>query len=164
MTNYFDHLDIFPMVMNGEIFSLSFSDDLTGNETIYLQIKTGTKSCAIMNWHVASSAQPIKVTAIEAPTITDGTTAIAARNVNRQKSTSTATTLFYSDPTSVSAGTSLHIDLAGAGKHSGGGIVAGQMWLLKKNTSYVWKIEQLNNSATTVTGTLVFAEGFRSAP
>lgn len=164
MTNYFEHLETFPMMMNGEIYSLSFTDDLTGNETIYLQIKTGATSCLILNWFLASTLQPVKFTKIETPTVTNGTTAVTAYNVNRQRSTTTPTTLFYSDPTSISGGTVLHIDTAGASKHAGGGDLDGQLWLLKKNTSYLWKVEQLNNQATTIVGSIVFSEGFKSAP
>jgi hypothetical protein len=163
MTNYFEHLEAFPMMMNGEIYSLSFTDDLTGSETIYLQIKTGAKSCLVLNWSLASTLQPVKVTTIESPTITNGTTAVASYNFNRQK-TATATTLFYSDPTSISAGTVIHIDTAGASKHAGGSSLDAELLLLKKNTSYVWKVEQLNNQATTIVGSIVFAEDFKSAP
>jgi hypothetical protein len=104
------------------------------------------------------------LTAIESPTITDGTTAVASRCTNRQKTSNTATTVFYSDPTSISGGTTLHVEVCTAGKGAGASITDAHNWILKKNTSYLWKIEQLTNQATTVSGELLFRENYPSAP
>ena len=97
------------------------------------------------------------MTAIESPTITDGTSALTAVCLNRQKA-STPVTTFFSDPTSVSAGTTINVEVVTAGK--GGGSQSGDAhgWTLKKNTSYVWKVEQLSNQATVVTAEIIFTE------
>lgn len=163
MTNHFNRLENREMALNGITHSVSFSLSLTGSETKYLQIKTGATTCFIVGYQFSSSSEPLKLTAIESPTLTNGTTAIPSYKVNRQKSGS-AVTLFYSDPTSISAGTTIHTEVCTAGKGAGASTEDAHGWVLKKNTSYLWKIEQLTNQATTVAGELLFAENYPSAP
>lgn len=163
MSNYFNHLNNRELGLSGLAYSASFSSSLTGNQTVYLQIKTGAKTCFIIGYSFSSSAEPLKLTAIESPTLTNGTSAVTARNLNRQ-SANTATTLFYTDPTGISGGTTIHVEVCTAGKGAGAAVGDDHGWLLKKNTSYLWKIEQLTNQATVVAGELTFAEDFRSAP
>lgn len=162
MTNYFSRLDDRELALNGFSFSVSFSLSLVGSETKYLQIKTGALTCWIGDYQLASSAEPLLLTAIESPTVTNGTTAIPSYCTNRIRNR-TATTLFYSDPTSISGGTVIHREICTAGKSAGASLTDAHNWILKKNTSYLWKIEQLTNQATTVAGELLFREGYPSA-
>lgn len=162
MTNYFARLDPYEMSINGLVFAAPFYLELSGNETVNLQIKTGTTTAMIIAYRISTTAEPLKVSAIESPTITDGTTPIPSYKVNRQRTGSSTISLF-SNPTSVSGGTLINVDVTTAGKHSGGGFAMGHPWILKKSTSYQWKIEQLSNSATKVAGELVWAEGYPSS-
>lgn len=157
MTNYFAKIDPYELSLAGHVFSVSGSYTFTGNETKYLQIITGAKSPVIIRHVVSSSAEPLRVTAIENPTVTNGTTAITAINLNRLSSTAAITT-FKSDPTSISGGTAIHVDLVTAGKGAGAQSEETGVWTLKKDTKYLWKLEQLTNQATTVTVEMMFAE------
>ena len=159
MTNHFSRLEPVELSLGGLLYQASFSTTLSGNQTSYLQIKTGAVSPLVISYEVESSAEPLKVTALETPTLTDGTTLVASRNMNRIKTTN-ATTLFYSDPTGISGGTVLDIMIVTAGKGSGAAAESRGAWKLKPNTSYVWKIEQLTNQATVIAGQIVFSEGF----
>lgn len=161
MTNFFTRLDPLELALAGKLWEVVFTASLDGNQTTYLQIKTGAVSPLIVSYSLDSSTEPLKVTALEAPTVTDGTSAVTPYNMNRVKGTS-PTTLFYTNPTSISGGTTIDITLVTAGK--GGGAEAGShgAWKLKTATSYVWKIEQLTNQATVIAGSIVFSENYGS--
>lgn len=162
MTNYFSRLQPQELALSGKSFIVSFALSFAGNETKYLQIKTGSVTCWVDSWKISSSAEPLKISVIETPTLTNGTTAVAAFCLNRQRAT-TASTLFYSDPTGISGGTVIHVEICTAGKGAGATDSDTSNWILKKNTSYLWKMEQLTNQATSVTGELHFHEDYPSA-
>lgn len=157
MTNYFSKIDPYELSLAGNVFSVSGAYSFSGSETKYLQIITAAKSPVILHYRVSSSAEPLKVTAIENPTVTNGTTAVTPCNLNRLLATTPVTT-FKSDPTSISGGTTLHVEIVTAGKGAGASSDESGAWTLKKNTKYVWKLEQLTNQATTVVVELMFAE------
>jgi len=159
MTNYFQKIDPYEVSLAGRAFAVSASYSFSGNQTKYLQINTGAeKAPMLMDFKIASSVEPLRVSLVEAPTITNGTTAVVAYNLNRLSAT-TATLTAFSDPTSVSSGTTLHVDLCTAGSKAGANASDSHSWTLKKNTKYVLKMEQLTNQSTSVTVELVFAEG-----
>lgn len=162
MTNYFNRLRPQELSLAGKSFAVSFALSFAGNETKYLQIKTGSVTCWVDGWQIASSAEPLKISVIETPTLTNGTTAVPSYCLNRQRNT-TASTLFYSDPTSISGGTVIHVEICTASKGAGAQDDDVSNWILKKNTSYLWKMEQLTNQVTTVAGELLFNEGYPSA-
>lgn len=159
MTNFFSRLEPLELSLAGKLWQVTFSASLSGNQTTYLQIKTGSASPLISSYFVESSAEPLKVTALETPTVTDGTTAVTPYNLNRAE-TATPTTLFYSDPTSISGGAPITIDIVTAGKGAGASAESHGAWKLKPNTSYVWKVEQLTNQATVIVGGIIFSEGY----
>lgn len=161
MTNFFSRLEPFELALQGKVWEMSYSFAQTGSETDYFQMKTNAKSPAILHFEVASSAEPLKVTLLEAPTMTTGTSAVTAYNMNRVKDTA-ATTQFFSDPTFTSGGTAINIHLVTAGK--GGGAISAEAgaWKLKTATNYLVKVEQLTNQATTVSINIVFAEDYGS--
>lgn len=162
MANYFRHLEAREMSLSGVLYSVSAYFTVTGNETKYMQIKTGAESCMIIDYRVSSSAEPLQIQAIESPTLTNGTTALTAFKLNRQKSGS-PTTLFYSDPTGISGGTVIHNEICTAGKGAGAQADDAGTWVLKKSTSYLWKLVQLTNQATLIAVELTFAEDYPSA-
>jgi hypothetical protein len=163
MTNYFSRLQAQELALAKKIFEVSHDVGLTGSQTTYFQIKTVTTAPMILHLEVSSSDQPCKLTVLENPTVTLGTTAITPYNMYRL-STNQAVTLFYSNPTSISGGTAINTHIITAGK--GGSAVSAEsgVWILKKNTSYVLKVEQLSNQATTIAFNIVFAEEYGSAP
>ena len=159
MTNFFSRLEPLELSLAGKVWSVTFSASLTGNQTAYLQIKTGSASPLVVGYFLESSAEPLKATALETPTVTDGTSAVTPYNMNRT-STVTPTTLFYSNPTSVSGGAPIAIDIVTAGKGAGATAESHGVWKLKPNTSYVWKVEQLTNQATQIVGSIMFSENY----
>lgn len=159
MTNFFTRLEPLELSLAGRLWSVSFTTSLSGNQTANLQIKTGAVSPLITSYTHESSAEPMKATLLETPTVTDGTVAVTPYNMNRIK-TGSPTTLFYSNPTSISGGTAIEIDVITAGKGAGASAQSHGAWKLKSDTSYVWKIEQLTNQATLLTTTIVFSETF----
>lgn len=162
MSNYFNRLEPTELALSSKVYEVSYSFSQTGNETDYFQIKTGAKTPMIIALNVSTSTEPLKLTLLEAPTMTNGTTAVTAYNM-RRPSTNTATTTFFSDPTFTSGGTPVNFHVVTAGK--GGGAITSEVgiWVFKASTNYLLKVEQLSNQATTVTINIVFAEDFPSA-
>lgn len=158
-TNYFTRLEPTELALAGKVYELSYTATLGGNATTYFQMKTASKPVMLIHLEISSSSEPLKVSLLEAPTMTNGTTAVASYNMNRSKLT-TATTLFYSDPTYTSGGTTVNIHLVTAGK--GGGAITAEAgaWILKTATNYLIKVEQLTNQATTVAYNAVFSEDY----
>ena len=159
MTNYYTRLEPLELALAGKTYEMSYSTTLTGNQTVYFQMKTNNKATMLVHFEVSSSAEPLKVTLLEAPTMTNGTTAVTAYNMKRD-SLSTAATLFYSDPTYASGGTPVNIHLVTAGK--GGGAITAEsgVWILKTSTNYLVKVEQLTNQATVVAYNAVLSEDY----
>lgn len=140
-----DDLDI---ARSGDAFHVSSYFTILNSGTNYFQIKTDSRTIVILGYEMVTNTQPVRFTTLEEPTVTNGTTALAARNLNRQATTA-ATVLLYSDPTSISGGTTLvdHIVPSGGNK-SGGAITNADVWTLKKETSYVIKLENKGNNDT----------------
>jgi hypothetical protein len=157
MTNYFSKIDPYELSLSGKAFMVHYDWALTGNETKYFQMKTGNVTAVMLYQDWSSSSEPIKLTVLETPTVTNGTNEVTAYNKDRQSLTA-AVTKFYSNPTSVSSGTAIHVDVITSGKGSGAHSPDVSVWSLKKSTSYVFKVEQLTNQATTVGMELIFAE------
>lgn len=159
MTNYFQRLDPQELALQQKVFEVSHSVALTGSQTNYVQVKTNAKNPMILALEVSSSAEPCKLTVLENPTVTNGTTALTPYNMYRP-STVTATTQFFSDPTSISSGTAVNVHIITAGK--GGSAISAEsgVWVLKTATSYILKVEQLSNQATTIAYNIVFSEGY----
>ena len=157
MSSYFEKLEPLELSLAGKCYSLSFSASVTAAGILYLQIKTGSKQCSIMDWHVSGIGQPLTVEAIENPTLTNGTTPVVPYNMNRNSS-ATATTLFYSNPSSISSGTVIFIEAIASEKGSGGSVASEHVWTLKTNEDYLWKITNVGNNTATVSGTLMFSE------
>lgn len=162
MTNYFSRLEPTELALSSKVYEVSYTFAQTGNETDYFQIKTGAKTPMILGLEVSTSAEPLKVTLLEAPTMTNGAAAVTAYNM-RRPSANTATTTFFSDPTFTSGGTAINIHLVTAGK--GGGAITHEagIWVLKASTNYLLKVEQLTNQSTTNCINIVFAEDYPSA-
>jgi hypothetical protein len=157
MSSYFEKLEPFELALAGKTYSVSFTASLASAATTHVQIKTGSTSCIIMDWHVSGAGQPLTVEAIENPTVTDGTSPVVAYRTNRQLSGAASTT-FFSNPTSISGGTVIFTESIPSEKGTGGSLDSGHVWVLKKNEDYLWKITNTGNNTTTVSGVIFFAE------
>jgi hypothetical protein len=118
--------------------------------TAYLQFKTGAKTTHLKQLGIVVDLNTIVVSPIEAPVITNGTTVVTPYNANRTSSNTSVATLF-SNPSGISAGTTIDADLipAATGGNREPGIMspADVEWMLKPNTNYV--IQMTNQGSTT---------------
>jgi hypothetical protein len=136
---------------NDRSFHISQYFTVAQSATAYFQIITGTREAFLFQWSLVAATQSCRFIALEAPTVTDGTTAITPRSINRDTSTATTLTL-YSDPTSISGGTSLvDVVIPSGGNKTGGGASNHVYWTLKPSTDYVASVQNLGNSETICT-------------
>ena len=144
------------LIHAGRAFSFSKKFSIAAAGISYVQIKTpASKYVHLKPIKVSSDGPKIDVAFIEAPTVTDGTNAVALVNRNRPMASAyTFGTLAYDNPTSVSSGTIIEADYIGGG--SGGTPVAATIggalnndneFVLKQSTSYLLKIT--NSGAST---------------
>ncbi len=150
--------DAYDLSRNERSFHVSQYFTVAQSATAYFQIITGAREAFLFHWSLVAATQSCRFTALESPTVTDGTTAITPQQVNRSASTATTLTL-YSDPTSISGGTSL-VDVAipSGGNKTGGGADDNVFWTLKPDTDYVASVENLGNSTTACTFEMAWIE------
>lgn len=150
--------DAFDLSRSRDAYSVAVAFSVAQSATAYFQIKTSTKEALLIHWSLEAATQSVEFIAVEAPTVTDGTTAITPVNINRSHTNGTTLTL-YSNPTSISGGTTL-IDsvVPSAGNKTGGGLATSIFWTLAANTDYVASIENLGNSTTACTFEMAWVE------
>lgn len=136
---------------NERSFHISQYFTVASSTTVYFQIITGAREALLFQWGLVAATQSCRFTALEAPTVTDGTTAITPQRINRDTSGTTTLTL-YSNPTSISGGTTL-VDavIPSGGNKTGGGASESVYWTMKPSTDYVASVQNLGNSDTICT-------------
>lgn len=129
------------------VFQATYSFTLAGTSgTQLVQFKTGTKIPVLLLSQATTASSNITFELIESPTITNGTTAVNAYVIDRN-STNTAVTTVFSDPTSVSGGTTLFTELI-PGSNQGSSEHQDLFTRpLKASTSYVFKFTNLGNAS-----------------
>lgn len=147
----------FMLAIAGRAFQASTIGTLAGSASTNIQLTTGAKQVILIMTDFHAENDSLKVTFKENPTLTTGTTAITARNVNRASTNATTVTMF-SDPTSVSAGTILHYELIGSGHKGGGGSAHVTPFTLKASEDYLFTLENIGSSTLTYAMNLVWAE------
>lgn len=158
MKNYIsgDSIDI---ARSGFAFHASAYFTVLQSATNYFQIKTSSvEDVTVLGYTFITNTQPMRFTALENPTVTDGTVAVPGINLNR-RSTHVASTLLYSNPTSISGGTTLVDFLTPAGGNKAGGVIDGaEIWTLKKSSSYIVKIQNIGNNDSVCTFNMTWLE------
>ncbi len=133
----------------------------TTTPTIYIQIKTGTKTVHFKPMNFFTDGDNFTIEFFESPTLTDGITSITAINQNRT-SVNTPLTVFYSDPTVTSDGTKIDEFYLGGSygqKVAGSDIVVGiDEIVLKPNTDYLYKITNGGTADANILMRLFFYE------
>lgn len=148
----------YDLALQGRIFHVSFNTTITAGATAWAQVKTNNKKVTVVHYELVSLTENMRFSVFEAPTITDGTTAMTSRNVNRNY-TETATTQLFSNPTNVSGGTLLLIHGMPSGANKVGGTSGhSETWTLKPSTSYGLKMENLGNSTNEFVFNMSFYE------
>ena len=143
---------------NERSFHVSQYFTVAQSATAYFQIITGVREALIFHWSLVAATQSCRFIALEAPTVTDGTTGITPQRINRDTAQTTTLTL-YSDPTSISGGTSL-VDavIPSGGNKTGGGVGSNVYWTLKPETDYVVSVANLGNATTACTFEMAWIE------
>lgn len=150
--------DITDLCRSGFAYHAASYFTVNQGATALFQMKTGASSPIVLYYSLVAATQSCRFKAIEAPTVTDGTTLVASRNMNRN-SANTSTMVLYSDPTSVSGGTTL-IDsvIPSGGNKTGGGATGELAWTMKPDTSYIVSVENLGNNSTICTFEMAWLE------
>ena len=113
----------------------------------YLQLKTNGGDIYLLSYGVVTDSARTTEKIIEAPSLTDGTTALTMYNMNRQ-SVETPGFDVYTDPTSVTGGTVIdQIEQYEAKKSLGVAGEAGNIRIkFKKSTDYVLELTNGDNN------------------
>lgn len=150
-------------MFTGNVYVLNSIRSIGATSTVYIQGKFGATKLfhTIERRHSFEAGGPFTIDLIEAPTITDGTTAAFAANMNRL-SNKTHEAQFFGDPTGVSGGTiidTLYLPASGTGANTTGTGVSGFERILKKSTDYVIRIVNAGAASTFYTSVLFYESG-----
>lgn len=137
-------------VHDGKAYTYTATSSISATSSVYFMGRTGAVTSHLMGFFVKSDASPLKVEFFESPTTTaDGTPQlVVARN---RQSTGTATTMqVFAGPTVTESGTPLMIDRVLGDKQTVSDEHLDGEWLLKKNTSYIFKITNETNQTVNI--------------
>ena len=154
------YTDAHTAVPRGDMFSCAAELTIESDVTKTCQLKTGAKTCLFFGINMESNVEKLTLIMSEAPTITDGTTAIPSVNYNRQ-SGKVAQFVMYADPTNISGGTAIktlkHYTTPTANKLAS--ISVNSLFhILKPNTSYSIAITNGDNNTKSVFATTIIME------
>lgn len=151
-------------IHKGLAYNLNVYSTVTAGTPKYCQFKTGVGYIHLKQKTIVDGADILLCSFIEAPTVTNGSTVVPNYNRNRNSS-NISTMVVYSDPTGISGGTILEYDyLFGADNALGGAQAASTPsemsleWVLKPNTSYIYKLENLGDGTATFLAKLMWYE------
>jgi hypothetical protein len=129
-------------------FTFNVAGTIAQSATTPFQFITGSYDCIVISYGLTSGTQPIQMTVREAPTVTDGTSAVTPLHLNRNYSSGSSIT-GYSNPTSISGGTTILTSLIPSGGNKSGGVVGNAViWTMKKNSDYTVQLANLGNNDT----------------
>lgn len=158
---------VLQFIFEGQVFNAFHRGTLAsggGADEVSIQIKTNSSRIThILGIELHTNSDRIDIDFIENPTITDGTTAITTRNLDR-RSSKTADALLYSDPTSISGGTVIDSDTAyvvgaPAGFRSASGVTRAFIEQpLKANEDYIIKLTNFDTVSISYVIRIVFYE------
>lgn len=143
---YYAHPSI--AIERGDLFVGFASLSIAQAGTAHLQLKTGaSKDVYLIGYGIVTDSVRTTETIKESPTITDGTTELTMVNMNRQSGNSFASTI-YTNPTNVSAGTTIdQVEQYEAKKTSGTAASAEFPRIkFKRSTDYVLSLTNGDNN------------------
>lgn len=133
----------------GTAYTYTGTAQVSSAASVYFMGKSGVVTAHLMGFFVKSDASPVKVEFFESPATTSDGTPQSAVARNRQ-STATATMQVFVNPTVTASGTLLMIDRVLGDKQTVSDEHLDGEWLLKKNTSYIFKLTNETNQAINV--------------
>lgn len=139
----------------GQAYSFSKTTTLSAGSSYYIEMRTPSNlhEVAFKVLEIVSD-QTIKTEFFEAPTITIvGTQAVPLIQRNR-RSTATAHTLLFDNPSGISGGTLLRTLYHGAGgnKPISGTVSDDTGWSLKASTTYIIKLTNVSSQTANIIG------------
>jgi len=142
-----------------KMFRVSILSTVTNPTPKYCQFKTGNVYTHLKQKEFIDGTDSLTCELFEAPTLTDGTTAVASVNDNRNSSNVSANIL-YSDPTNVTSdGTLIDKDYLPASAISPTARTASTLeQILKPNTNYIFKVTKVAAGTATFFGKLHWYE------
>lgn len=145
-------------VHEGIAYDLNIYSTVTNGTPKYCQFKTGAGYIHLKQKVIVNGTDTLLCQFIEAPTVTDGTTTATVNNRNRNSANTTTMTV-YTNPTAVSGGTILEYDyLSGTNQSAAAPAGSTLEWILKPNTSYVYKLENATAGTATFLSKLLWYE------
>lgn len=136
-------------VHDGTAYTYTGTAQVQASSSVYFMGKSGGVTAHLMGFFVKSDASPVKVEFFESPTTTADGTAQSAVARNRQ-STATATMQVFVNPTVTASGTLLMTDRVLGDKQTVSDNHLDGEWLLKKNTSYLFRLTNETNQAVNI--------------
>lgn len=145
----------------GLLFNVITDISIPSATSVRIQVKTGSKAVYVVDRLVSHTSTQLESLFYEDPaTITDGSTVIPSRTLNRNFSTSPEVVL-YSDPTGVTGGLEIErVRSFGNGLGTVRNVIAdiGNELILKTNTDYVLQITNLGANTAQVYSAYTFYE------
>jgi len=139
-----DHANIH----DGEGYNASvYAEGVADNAYVQIEFKTPEAPYIHMKSITVNSEGLGLFEVLEAPTLTTGNTAIVTRNLRRVAPVTVSGAVLKSDPTSISAGTLIRSYFTGAGKDTGGPTNLDTEIVLERNTTYLFRVQNLGGSA-----------------
>lgn len=133
----------------GTSFTYSGEAPITALSQVYFHGKTGNITSHLMEFFVKSDASPITVEFFEAPILTSEGTSKTVIARNRQASNTPLMSVFV-NPTVTASGTILFVDKILGDKQTVTSEHLDGEWILKKNTSYLFKVTNNTNQTVNV--------------
>jgi len=132
-----------------------FAEGVADDAAVMIEFKTpATEALGVVHlkeYKPWGSGGVNKLEIIEAPTLTTGNAAITPANRNRVGTPADSAATLKSNPTSISAGTTIEGPMAfgggGSGRGAGGNSTSDQEIVLKPNTTYLIKATNLSGGA-----------------
>ena len=148
-------------IHNGRAYAISSDGTIAAGQSMIILGKVGNREVHFHNINGEFSQGNIRITLFEAPTITSNGTPILGTNMNRTFS-DTHTMSVFMTPTITANGLkigSIFFPLTGGGAHiagASGGIASDRV--LKKNTNYIIRIENVDNATVSLGANFIWSE------
>jgi hypothetical protein len=151
-------LSVFDYSRDGYIYLLNQLFTIPANSSVRFSFEAGPTGAQIDFYDFAVTSENVYAELIEGATVTVTGSAIAAYNLNRNKSD--AHTSVLKAASAITGGTTISSELVTASKGVGGIVASGKIHTLEANTQYGFRFTNQGNSVTTVHFQMGFSEQY----